>query len=536
MGNVIPSRCAGGVLKLISHSLVILLSGAIVPIAFSLLRFVPFPGPWRTKINALLIEPPLFGTRHDRPVFFGLGKVPRRGQALFIFYLIVINVVFSAANHEYITPNSWHPGNKERWMAVMISNRIGLLSFANLPLLFLYAGRNNILLWITDWSHTTFLLLHRWVAAIATAQATLHSVIYLYDYSKRGKHNTEAKLPYWYWGIIATLGMLLLFPTSSLPLRRKMYELFLAWHVALSILIVAACYWHIVFRFQHQWGYETWIYVCIAIWGFDRAFRILRLLRFGVKTAEITNIDDEYVRITIPDVSASGHAYLYFLPLTWRIWENHPFSIASHLLQAPSLPSAERATESNPDTEKWPIQTAALVHKTSSNTAVKSPPSLGITLYIRIGKGLTKQLCARTSLPVLIEAGYTSHSPIAEPIHKFPTLIAIAGGVGITAVLPHLRTHPGYSKLYWGCRTSAVVDDLKSTGALSGIQHEVSVGKRLVIAEILEKELVEDAKRKVCVFVCGPAAMIDEVRNIVGNIVRRKSGIEVMLQVESFSW
>lgn len=513
-----------------------MLSGAIIPIAFSLLRFVPFPGSWRIRVNALIIDPPLFGTKHDRSVFFGLVRIPKRGQALFIFYLILINIVFSAVNHEYITPNSWHPGNKERWMAVMISNRIGLLSFANLPLLFLYAGRNNILLWITDWSHSTFLLLHRWVAAIATVQATLHSVIYLYDYSKRGKHNAEAKKPYWYWGIIATLGMLLLFPTSALPVRRLLYEVFLAWHVSISILIVAACYWHIVFRFQHQWGYETWIYVCMAIWGFDRVFRILRLLQFGVKTAEITTIDDEYVRITVPGISASGHVYLYFPTLTWRVWENHPFSIASHLLQPLSSSFAWSATESDLDREKQPIQSSAPLHELSSSTTIHSPPKSGITFYVRTGKGLTKHLCGRTSVPILIEAGYSSHSPIAEPLHKSPTLIAIAGGVGITAVLPHLRTHPGYSKLYWGCRTPALIDDLKSTGALSGIEHELLVGKRLAIVEILEKELVEDAKGEVCVLVSGPAAMIDEVRNTVVDIVKRKSGIAVRLEVEAFSW
>jgi len=51
-------------------------------------------------------------------------------------------------------------------IAVYVSNRLGLLSFADLPLLMLYAGRNNILLWLTIWSHSTFLLLDRWVSYI----------------------------------------------------------------------------------------------------------------------------------------------------------------------------------------------------------------------------------------------------------------------------------------------------------------------------------------------------------------------------------
>jgi hypothetical protein len=299
---------------------------------------VPFPGAWRSKFNAWVIEPPLFGDKHDTAVFFGLVQMPKRGQALFIFYFIVINTVFSAAKYKYADPNTWYPDNKYGWMCMLVSNRLGLLSFANLPLVFLYAGRNNILLWITNWSHSTFLLLHRWIAAIATLQAILHSLIYLYVYVKNGTHSSESKLPYWYWGVIGTLGLTILFPTSVLPLRKKFYELFLAWHVIISILIVVGCYYHIIFEFSHSWGYETWIFICMAVWGFDRVSRVLRLARYGVKTAEITVIDDEYVRITVPGIATSGHAYLYFPTLTWRVWENHPFSVASTVLNSPDLP------------------------------------------------------------------------------------------------------------------------------------------------------------------------------------------------------
>ncbi|KAK1983193.1 hypothetical protein LZ30DRAFT_687883 [Colletotrichum cereale] len=62
-------------------------------------------------------------------------------------------------------------------------------------------------------------------------------------------------------GVVATVGLAVLFPSSSLPVRRKVSELFLAWHVAIAIFVVAGCYWHIVFAFSHKWGYEVWIFV-----------------------------------------------------------------------------------------------------------------------------------------------------------------------------------------------------------------------------------------------------------------------------------
>ncbi|KAF4918136.1 hypothetical protein CGCVW01_v009156 [Colletotrichum viniferum] len=120
----------------------------------------PPPAAWCTKFNALIIDPPLFGHRHDTPVFFGLALMPKRGQALFVFYFIAINTVLSAVNYQYADPNTWYPGDGWRWMCMLISNRLGLLSFANLPLVFL--------------------------------------IIYLDVYIKNGTHANESREPYWY--------------------------------------------------------------------------------------------------------------------------------------------------------------------------------------------------------------------------------------------------------------------------------------------------------------------------------------------------
>ncbi|KAF4835787.1 Ferric/cupric reductase transmembrane component B [Colletotrichum tropicale] len=521
--------------------LIILLSGVVIPIAVSLLRFVPFPTAWRTKFNALIIDPPLFGYRHDTPVFFGLALMPKRGQALFILYFIVINTLLSAVNYQYADPNTWYPGDGWRWMCMLISNRLGLLSFANLPLVFLYAGRNNLLLWVTDWSHSTFLLVHRWIAAIATLQAILHSIIYLDVYIKNGTHATESREPYWYWGIIATLGLIVMFPSSVIPIRRKIYEAFLAWHIAVAILIIAGCYWHIVFEFKHQWGYEVWIIVCMAIWAFDRVFRVLRLLRHDVKTADITAVDSEYVRVTVPGVSASGVAYLYFPTLTWRVWENHPFSISSGILSS-TRSRIEVGRQIDGDIEKISnssIQAAdkrsAVSHRpVSSSQTSDKPPEMGITFYIRTQTGLSSLLSTRSTIPVLVESGYSSHAPLFESPHKAPTLVAIAGGVGITALLPSLAGHPGRSKLFWGCRSQALVDDIEVSGSLWRVEKEVFIGKRMDVRDVLEGEL--SATSEVCVMVCGPEGLSDEVRTVFSEIVRKENGAKARLIVESFSW
>jgi ferric-chelate reductase len=62
------------------------------------------------------------------------------------------------------------------------ADRTGILSFANFPLLFLFGGRNNILIWATGWRFATFSVFHRHVARIATLQAVAHSILYLVIY------------------------------------------------------------------------------------------------------------------------------------------------------------------------------------------------------------------------------------------------------------------------------------------------------------------------------------------------------------------
>jgi predicted ferric reductase len=472
----------------------------------------------------------VFGSRHSAPAFFGLGIVPTRGQGLFIFYIIAINVILSAVGHKTYQPNAWFPTTQGSTGEVVtyFTNRVGVLSFANMPLLILFAGRNNILLWVTNWSHSTFLLLHRWVAYIATLQAILHSIVYLRMRIESGTHATESKLPYWIWGAVATISMSVLIPTSVLPLRKKLYELFLVWHIALSILSVAGCYLHILYRFQHQWGYEIWMFAAFAVWGFDRIMRIARLARNGVKKATITLIDDDYVRVNIEGVSGGGHAYLYFPTLTWRVWENHPFSVASTILP---LPTGRKDSQSDEDIEKngTLVSRVKISDDGSETSSSHRSAKIGLTFLLRTRGGLTAQIRSHLSLPVLVESPYGAH----EDLSSYPTLICIAGGVGITAVVPFLRVHPGERKLFWGSRSHALVDDNRD--ALAGVDKELYIGKRMVVADVLEKELGGGSEDAVVV-VSGPPGMADEARMAVNSLGRRNGKGSIKLIEESFSW
>lgn len=59
-----------------------------------------------------------------------------------------------------------------------ISDRSGIICYANLPWLWMFSGRNNIILWATGWRFSTFNIFHRHIARIATVEAIVHSIGY----------------------------------------------------------------------------------------------------------------------------------------------------------------------------------------------------------------------------------------------------------------------------------------------------------------------------------------------------------------------
>ncbi|KAF2108034.1 ferric reductase like transmembrane component [Lophiotrema nucula] len=512
------------------YGIVIVATCFVVPIVISLLRFVPFPGSLVTRFNSWIIEPPLWGSKHKQPLAGGLGLVPTRGQALFIAYILGINIILSAVSYRTVQPNSWYPDDNRGLIMGILANRTGVLSFANIPLLMLYSSRNNILFKVTDWSYSTFLLLHRWVAGVATTQAVIHSILYLRIYIEAGEHTPESKVPYWYWGIIATLSMSILLPTSVLYIRQKMYEIFLAWHVFLAVMTVVGCYYHIIFRFQHQWGYETWIYAAMAVWGFDRVMRMLKTARNGIRTAIITKVDEDYVRVDVPGVAASGHAYLYFPTLTWRVWENHPFSVASTITPQHRSGKAKTLDEESIVGAKHNIQVSTSATSEKSADSHRHPRKLGLTFFLRRQGGLTQSLGPRTSLPVLVESSYGTHIDTSE----YPHLVCIIGGIGITSALPYLRSHPGSSKLYWGVRSEGIVHALDDV-ILLRTDKEVFVGNRMNVREVLRDELAFAGAQGVMVLVSGPGSMVDEARVAVSEI-GRKGKVNVKLIDEGYSW
>lgn len=521
------------------HSIILLVVGFATPIFFTFVQYLPYMSGVFDKLKPRLVWPSILGTYHVRALPFSLGNAPTMGQTWYIIMFLVLNVILSAVGYNSVQPNSWFT---DTWQEVMayVSNRTGVLAFALAPLVILFAGRNNVLLWLTNWSHSTYMLLHRWVARIFALQVILHSITEVVLYQRQGELATQQTEPYWIWGIVATLACVIMIVVSMLFFRRLSYEIFLIIHIIMAVVVIIGSWYHVEIRYTRKWGYQYWLYAACAVWFFDRLVRVGRILKNGMRRSKVIEMGKDIVRIDVKDVRWNArpgkHTYAYFPGLDWlRPWENHPFSVIPTVLlqsQGHNIVASTSSQHSASDIEKSGALDNAAVSAATTNLLKNNGSTTGISFYVRKSTGLTKALVQHTSLLTLLDGPYPNNS--TKNVLQTDRLILIAGGIGITATLPFIPQHLNV-KLYWSIGTSdqSLVNDLGNL--LQGMREkDVRIGERLNIADLLEREEAEGWKR-IGVVVCGPGGLCDDVRCLVSK--RGKEGSAVWeLDVEAFSW
>ncbi|KAL2430091.1 Ferric/cupric reductase transmembrane component B [Exophiala dermatitidis] len=530
------------------YGLVILLTAFGIPIVLTWLGYLPFMSGALERIHPW-IYPSIIGTYHNRPLPFLLGNAPTVGQSLYIALLFTLNIVFLAVGYKTLWPNEefqWYRNHYQELLAYFMW-RTGALAFCQMPVLFLFSSRNNILLWLTNWSHSTYMLLHRWIARLFLLQTLLHSIISLILYQNDGYYATTVGTPLWIWGCVGTVAAVIIVLTSVLVIRQRAYELFLVTHIVMAVICLVGCWYHVWYDDEGCFGYETWLYATFAVWFFDRLARVARILKTGIRRARVTDISPTIARVDIPAIRwvAPGHCvYVYFPTLSpLRPWENHPFSlIPTAVLNRRTNNYSEDQTTNTPsgagnDMEKNHPQVATtldppkregLGHVDSRYT------NSGLTLFVRKRVGMTRALRAQEGLLTLLEGPYPT-TP-TKTLLQSDRLLLIGGGMGITGLVPFLWSHPNV-KLFYSVKTAdqCLVDSLSSV--LGKVREkEIYIGKRLDISALLRDE-ASLGWSKIAIVVCGPGEMCDDVRAIVARLAREMADrCSFELEVDAFSW
>ncbi|EPE06998.1 ferric-chelate reductase [Ophiostoma piceae UAMH 11346] len=291
------------------------------------------PGVW---LQRYVVLPATFGYKCAQD--FGWYTVPPRVQTLTLAAFTAINIYACFTGYRVFTGNMWWPEISRQYYRY-VSDRTGILSFVNFPLIWLFGMRNNALLWLTGWDFGTYNNFHRWIARIATVEAIVHSIGYTILVCRDGGWSEFLiwwQLFWWWTGGVATILMSLLLGFSIFWMRRRFYELFLIIHIVFSVFIILGMVGHVsIFRGQYDFFWLS----ASAIWILDRVLRAARVLAFNPlfwRTRAKVTYDPQanIVRIAVPYTSSfyqpqPGTYYYLHVLNDKRFWESHPFTVAT---------------------------------------------------------------------------------------------------------------------------------------------------------------------------------------------------------------
>lgn len=210
--------------------------------------------------------------------------------------------------------------------------RAGWLAVAQVPLLILLAGKNNLVGFVTGVSYERLNVLHRWVARMLLLLATLHLGYQNYGWNEYGLMQMEWSTDSCPPTGIATYAILLWINLSTVaPLRNLSYEFFVVQHVLTFFGFIIAVMLHLPSTALYS---RVYIYIPIVLYFLDRLVRTSRYaynnIRPGSATLTAMNGGVTRVRVSVKNIKKwrPGAHVLLSIPRLGPC-QSHPATIAS---------------------------------------------------------------------------------------------------------------------------------------------------------------------------------------------------------------
>ncbi|KAK9370381.1 ferric reductase NAD binding domain-containing protein [Lipomyces kononenkoae] len=330
-------------------------------------------------------------------------KVPPLGTILLLLTYLAFVLVLEFANDDI--PGAQH--------YTALSIRAAWLAIAQVPLLILLAGKNNLIGLFTGASYARLNVIHRWVARMLLLLATIHLGTENYGWNEFGLRGLEWSTDTCPPTGIAAYAILLWINLSTLaPFRHFSYEFFVIQHLLTFFGFIIAVMIHLPTTALYS---RVYIFIPIGLWFLDRIVRSARYLynnvRPGRATLEAMNGDVSRIRVTSKQVTKwSPGAYVLLSIPAFGFGQSHPATIAS-------VPSSH-------DNDLVFILKG---HRGFTNRVLKSASSSSIS-------DVSKEVAETQdkSYIALIDGPYgCKHSDFAA----FDTVVLISGSTGVTFTL-----------------------------------------------------------------------------------------------------
>lgn len=465
------------------------------------------------------------------------------------------------------------------WGSTPLGVRAGMIANAMFPWLFAFGLKFNPLTLLTGISHEKLQFHHQWTARIILFFSIVHTVPFLYQpVHDGGFSNLKAWFYYdkiWWTGTVAFAMLAWLVVSSFGVFRRMSYEFFVLQHVVTILLFLVFYFMH-TRDLLHSW---SWLWPTVGVWGFHVLFKFansLRISRFTGVSATVTLVDQDErllrLEVAAPVTWQPGqHFFLRFPGINRSApYQTHPFTVAN--LASP---------DSNADSHLvfffkardgltgkiWQqlMRQPAVKGKTSTVMTVAldgpygsafHPAAYGSNLMIAGGVGITSVLPALMSLCLSARSSrdtLTSRITVHWSVQTLRMLDAFEPS--IRPMLEHLHALGIDAVLHVYCYQEAAREKDEPNAAspdasASSLAKSIRIHHQRANVPDMVSGFAEDvatasqstaaARRTAGVSVCGPASMLNETANTVARLqwshVLPGRIDELFLHTESFGW
>ncbi|KAI4172442.1 MAG: hypothetical protein LQ343_003532 [Gyalolechia ehrenbergii] len=432
----------------------------------------------------------------------------------------------------------------------VFADRTSLLFVANLPLLYLFAAKNQPLKLLTGYSYESLNIFHRRLGEVMCLLALTHSVgmVGVWYTILRPTGFSLARFllsKIILLGIGALVAYELLYVTSRGSFRQRWYELFLVLHVALQVIALVLVWFH-----HHN--SKPYVAAALAIFLIDRLiYRVLLKIHSSKAMLEVCK-DEQTVLVRTTVIISRKWRLLAYLAGSrisggWKATE-HVF------LTVPAL-SRKYIVQAHPFT-------------IASRAPNEHDTAVNLKLIIRAQDGFSGDLVRyakrHSMVNVRIDGPYGSQSAL-HLLQQCDLSVIVAGGSGIAVALPlvwelynsrssiDLEDFTGKKSssriiLIWVTRYDSHTAWADSTELQFLQDHGVEVSMPPPTADnghpdvssMVESwisghdDTLYDAKAKIGVVCSGPDGMNRAIRNTCSSLLTQGNNVDV--EVEKFGW
>ncbi|ORY18707.1 ferric-chelate reductase [Clohesyomyces aquaticus] len=310
----------------------------------------------------------------------------------------------------------------DRWSREDVGYRTGFVAIGQLPLIFLLAGKNNIIGGLTGVSHERLNWLHRWCARCLLLTVTIHMGYFFADWAPYNYIGIQLKTNTLVWkGVVAWAMLVWIVFSSMTPIRGWCYEFFVVQHLVSFAVLIGFIYIHTPAEVH------IYIWLPVGIFFFDRIIRALRVFYANVSLfhpkqrnagqmssfwackADFTALPHNTTRIVIrnPPISWTPGQHVFLSCHSIVPLQSHPFTIAS----IPQDGQMEFLVKAESGGTKRFFRHAEKTH------------------------GLPASSVESRMKTVAIEGPYGC----LRPLRQFDSVVLLAGSAGATFTIPLLR-------------------------------------------------------------------------------------------------